>query len=82
MSITDLSAAERATLRNHCWIPMGPVSGMHYVARELLAHLGYDPDEYPEILAQMTEEIGEETLSLGERILAEHGLDRRTEPFS
>ncbi|MFD1145936.1 hypothetical protein [Saccharothrix hoggarensis] len=55
-------------------IGFGPISGLSGVAEELMLTLGHDPDDHPELRAELEQAIGEETLNLGRQILAEHGL--------
>ncbi len=59
------------------YVAMGPITGMNGVAKELMRHLGYDPADHPDILAELEQTIGEETLDLGKAILAEHGFPVR-----
>lgn len=60
----------------HC-IPMGPISGLSGLVRELMLHLGYAPEDYPDVAHELEQALGDETLDLGREILAEHGLSVR-----
>lgn len=55
-------------------ISIGPMSGLRGVARELILHLGVDPDEHPGLLIDVQQVIEEETLEIGRAMLAERGI--------
>jgi hypothetical protein len=55
-------------------ISIGPVSGLRGVARELILHLGVDPDEHPGLLVDVQQAIEEETLEIGRAMLTERGI--------
>lgn len=56
------------------YVPMGPITGLSGVAAELMRHLGHEPRDHQDVLLELEQAIGEETLDLGRAILAEHGL--------
>jgi hypothetical protein len=50
------------------------LGGMRMLARGLLLHQGYDPDAYPDLVAELEDTIGEELLDIGRETLAEHHM--------
>ncbi len=55
-------------------VPMGPISGMKFVARELIAHFEIDPDAHGDLALEVEFAIGDEMLTMMREILRERGI--------
>lgn len=49
-------------------------------ARMFLGSSGYDPDEHPEIVAEMAQALGEAAADAAYDVMREHGLKPETDP--
>lgn len=51
-----------------------PLRGTWRLARSLMAHYDIDPDQYPDVAAELGDTIGDELLSLARHELIDRGL--------
>jgi len=55
-------------------IGFGPISGVSGAAQELLLHFGHQPQDHPDIVAELEQGLGEAALDLAHEVLPRHGL--------
>lgn len=65
----------------HCLFPQfTPLGGMHMLARGLLEHYEIDSAQFPAVVAELEQIIGEELLDIGREVLEEKGLLKALAP--
>lgn len=60
--------------RRDTLVPVGPLSGMSFVAAELMRHYGVEPSEHLDVWHEVEQAISEDMLDTGRAILTEHKL--------
>jgi hypothetical protein len=61
-----------------CWLHRqywSPLSGLRDLARALVADWEYDADEYPAMLDELEQALGEAIVDTAQEIMREHGLE-------
>lgn len=56
------------------YILFGAITGCSELAAALMAHYEVNPDDHPDVRAEIEQAIGEELLDTGAAILREHGI--------